>query len=62
MNDLAITIQRRTNALKISISYLLKEANVNRDWYEKMKKRTPKSVIAYLKIIEKLTELERDKL
>ena len=62
MEDIAVKIRQRTNALNISISQLCEMAGVHRDWYEKTKKRTPKSVIAYLKIIATLAELEKEKL
>ena len=50
MNELSVNIQRRANALGISMATLCREAKVNRSWFEKFKQRTPKSVEALKKI------------
>jgi len=60
MSDFSMQILQRCNALNMSISELCREAGVSRAWYEKAKHRVPKSVEAYLKIMKRLSELEKN--
>lgn len=57
-DKLAKNIVQRANALNISISELCRSANVSRRWFEYFKQRTPKAVEAYMKIDQRLKELE----
>lgn len=57
-DKLARSIVQRANALNISISELCRSADVSRRWFEYFKQRTPKSVEAYMKIEQRLKELE----
>lgn len=59
MENLASEIQRRANKQKISMSELCRMAGISRRWFECFKKRTPKSVDAYLKIDGQLKILEQ---
>jgi hypothetical protein len=61
MENLASEIQRRANKQSISIAELCRRAGISRRWFECFKKRTPKSVDAYLKIEEQLKILEQKK-
>jgi hypothetical protein len=61
MEDLATKIQQRANDLNISVSTVCDMAGVSRDWFEKFKKRVPKSMQTYNKIDEKLRILENEK-
>lgn len=58
MEDLAGDIVRRANSQNISINKLCKTAGVSRRWFEYFKQRTPKSVSAYVKINQCLTNME----
>lgn len=58
-DKLAQSIVQRANALDISISELCREANVSRRWFEYFKQRTPKAVEAYMKIEQRLNEMEK---
>lgn len=58
MNDIAKKIVQRANALNVSVSSLCRDAGISRAWFEKMKKRTPVTLDAYLKITNRLDELE----
>lgn len=58
-DKLAKSIVQRANALGISISELCREANVSRRWFEYFKQRTPKAVEAYMKIEQRLNEMEK---
>ncbi|MDR2448700.1 MAG: hypothetical protein LBD52_01925 [Prevotellaceae bacterium] len=59
MENLASEIQRRANRQNISMAELCRMAGMSRRWFECFKKRTPKSVDAYLKIDEQLKILEQ---
>jgi hypothetical protein len=59
MENPAYSIARRANAQNVSISQLCEMAGVSRSWFELFKRRTPKSIEAYLKVDEQLSRLEQ---
>jgi hypothetical protein len=58
MENLAAKIQQRANAVNVSISMLCEKAGVSRKWFEKLKRRIPKSIEMYNRIDEQLRLLE----
>jgi len=62
MEEEAKNILQRANDANISISSLCKKAGVSRGWFEKLKKRTPSTINAYLAIEKVLIELETNKI
>ena len=62
MNDYAAQIQKRANALNISIAELCRRAGCSRAYFELLKKRVPKSVQVVIRIDEILTKLEEETL
>lgn len=58
-DQVARDVVKRANALGISIARLCREAKVSRGWFECLKRRTPKAVEAYIKMEQRLTELEQ---
>lgn len=58
--QLATDIQKRANALNISINQLCREAGVSRRWFEYFKERIPKAVEAYMKIDQTLDRMEAE--
>jgi len=61
MNDVAKLIISRAAINKISINTLCREAGVSRSWFEKLKIKIPKSLDAFIKIMEFLDNIEENK-
>ena len=61
MNDEAISIQRRANALGVSIASICRYAGVSRTWFENFKERTPKAVVTLNKVEQVLGRLELER-
>lgn len=59
-DQLACNIQKRANAVGISITKLCHDAGVSRRWFEDFKRRVPKAVVAYVQMDRKLKQLERE--
>ena len=58
MNDVAVSIQKRANSAGVSIAKLCRDAGVSRAWFDLLKQRTPKTIDAYLKIDNYLSDIE----
>jgi hypothetical protein len=59
MNERAANIQKRANAVGVSISVLCKMSGVSRTWFENFKVRVPRPVSTLEKIEKRLDELEK---
>ncbi len=57
-DQIARQIQQRCNALDISVTRLCRDAGVSRNWFERLKKRTPAPIESYLRLEKLLEELE----
>jgi hypothetical protein len=60
MDDIAKNILQRAGALNLSVARLCRMAGVPAAWVERLKRRTPKSVVRYVKLLNTLKDIENE--